>query len=134
MSKRLHAAECNHPAHERELVALVEALKYWRVYLWGAVVKTYTDSSFLRYLKTCELNSPRQVRWVSLIETYNVQFTHIPGTTNTAADAISRLKGAIASILPLEPAEDWSDLYTLRDPPIAGFAPWKPDAPVVVVR
>ena len=59
-----------------------------------------------------------------------MQFTHIPGTTNTAADALSRLKGAIAPILPLKPAEDWSDLYTLRDTPIAGFAPWRPDAPV----
>ena len=29
MSKKLHAAECNYPAHERELLALVEAFKYW---------------------------------------------------------------------------------------------------------
>ena len=123
MSKKLHAAECNYPAHERELLALVEALKYWRVYLWGAVVKAYTDNLFMRDLKTCGLNSPRQVRWVSIIETYNVQFTHIPGTTHTADDALSRLKGAMAPILPLEPAEDWTELYTSRDTPIAGFAP-----------
>ena len=130
ISKKLHAAECNYPAHERELLALVEALKYWRVYLCGAVVEVYIDSSFLRYHKTCELNSPRQVRWVSIIEIYNVQFTHIPGTKNTAADALSRLNGAIAPILPLEPAEDWSDLYTSRDTRIAGFAPWGHDVPV----
>ena len=35
MSKKLNAAECNYPAHEREVLALVEALKYWRAYLWG---------------------------------------------------------------------------------------------------
>ena len=58
MSKKLNAAECNYPAHEMETLAL----KYWRPYLWGADVRAYTDSSFLRYLKTCELNSPRQVR------------------------------------------------------------------------
>ena len=67
MSRKLNATECNYPAHERETLALVTALKYWRPYLWGADIRSYTDSPFLRYLKTCELNSPRQVRWVSLI-------------------------------------------------------------------
>ena len=88
MSKKLNAAECNYPAHEMEVLALVEALKHWRAYLWGAQVKAYTDSSFLRFLNTCELNSPRQVRWVSLINTYNVEIMHIPGTTNTAAESL----------------------------------------------
>ena len=71
-SKKLNAAECNYPAHEREVLALVEALKYWRPYLWGAKIQAYTDSSFLRYLKTCELTSPRHACLVSLIDTYNV--------------------------------------------------------------
>ena len=52
MSKKLNAAECNYPAHEMEVLALVEALKHCRAYLWGAKVKAYTDSSFLRYLRT----------------------------------------------------------------------------------
>ena len=87
MSKKLNAAECNYPAHERKTLALVTALKYWRPYLWGADIRAYTDSSFLRYLKTYELNSPRQVRWVALIESYGVKIAHIPGTTNTAGDS-----------------------------------------------
>ena len=68
MSKKLNAAECKYPAHKMEKLALVTALKYWRPYLCGADIRTYTDSSFLRYLKTCELNSPRQVRWVSSLK------------------------------------------------------------------
>ena len=35
MSKKLNAAECYYPAHEMEVLALVEALKHWRAYLWG---------------------------------------------------------------------------------------------------
>ena len=62
MRKKLNAAECNYPAHERELLALVHALTYWRQYLWGAHIKAYTDSTFLKYLKTYELSSTRQVR------------------------------------------------------------------------
>ena len=30
MSKKLNAAECNYPVHEREVLALLEALKHWR--------------------------------------------------------------------------------------------------------
>ena len=33
MSKKLNAAECNYPAYERETLALVTAIKYWRPYL-----------------------------------------------------------------------------------------------------
>ena len=111
MSKKLNAAECNYHAHEMEVLALVEALKHWRAYLWGVQVKAYTDSSFLHFLKTCELNSPRQVRWVSLINTYNVEIMHIHGTTNTAADSLSRLKGDINPLLPITATDDWRQQY-----------------------
>ena len=45
MSKKLNAAECNYPAHERETLAPVAALKYWPPYLWGGDIRAYTDSS-----------------------------------------------------------------------------------------
>ena len=127
MSQKLQPAECSYSAHEREMLALVVALKHWRAYLWGAQIKAYTDSTFVRYLKTCELNSPRQARWVSLIETYNVEFTHISGTTNTAIDALSRLKGSLMPILPMDPVEDCGSLYMTDNTPIAGLTPWRAD-------
>ena len=36
MNNKLKAAECNYTAHEMEVLALVETLKQWRAYLWGA--------------------------------------------------------------------------------------------------
>ena len=44
-------------------------------------------------------------------------------------DALPRLKCAITPILSAEHEEDWSDFYTSRDTPFAGFAPWIPDTP-----
>ena len=111
MTMKLCAAEYNYPAHERKLLALLRALTYWRSYLWGARIKAYTDSTFVKYLRTCELNSPRQVRWVSLIESYNVEFTHIPGTTNTAADALSRLDHSLMPLQLSDTKEDWISDY-----------------------
>ena len=127
ISKKLNAAECNYHAHEREVLALVEAMKHWRAYLWGAKVKADTDSSFMRYLKTVEVTSARMMRWISLIGTYTVEFTHISGTTNIAADALSRLKWDINPLLPVDPREDWKQQYETFDLPIAGYTPWRPN-------
>jgi len=91
MSKKFSPAEAKYPAHERELLAIVQALQHWRPYLWGHPVTAYTGSTFLKYLKTRQLTTDRQARWVALIETYNITISHIPGTTNTAADALSRI-------------------------------------------
>ena len=79
--------------------------------LIGHTTKAYTDSTFLKYLKTYELSSLRQVHWVTLIETFNVEFTHIPGVTNTAADALSRHDHSIMPLLMPDPAESWSADY-----------------------
>ena len=111
MGKKLNPAECNYPSHKMEVLALVEGLKYWRAYLWGAKVKAYTDNSFFRYLRTCEIQSPRQARWVALIDTYNVEIQHIPGTTNTAADSLSRPTGVINPLLTMDPVEGWKPPY-----------------------
>jgi len=56
-----------------------------------------------------------------------VEFTHIPGTTNTAADALSRLSCFI-QLNPLEmadPNETWMSDYLQQDHPINGFKPWE---------
>ena len=58
MRKKLVPAERNYPAHEREILALVVAMKYWSSYLSGFQIMAYTDSSFTCYMKTCEMNSP----------------------------------------------------------------------------
>ena len=92
MSEKLQAAELNYPAHEKELLALVVALKHWRHYLWlRSDTLAYTDSTFLTHLRTQEVVSPRQARWLSTISQYSPTIIHIPGTTNVVADALSRV-------------------------------------------
>ena len=115
-SKKLNPAERNYPAHEKELLALIQALTQWRHYLLGADVQVYTDSSYLKYLPTRDLGIPgRHSRWMSLLGHYNVTIHHIPGTTNTAADALSRDPALLAPLLPAPAYEDWTEAY-LSDP------------------
>ena len=90
-SRKLSSAERNYPAHEKECLAVVDSLQRWRHYLLGAVqVIVHTDNITLKYLNTMKDTSPRMNRWLEKLSRFNFEIRHIPGTTNTAADALSR--------------------------------------------
>ena len=72
MSKKLNSAECNYHTHEREFLALVQALRHWRHYVMGPPVVAYTDNVALRHYKTAPNLSPRMARWLGDIELYNL--------------------------------------------------------------
>ena len=92
-SRKLLQAEKNYPVHEKEMLALVDAVKHWRHYLLGAEVHVNTDSSAMMYLQMSARPSSRQVRWVEELQQYNLKTRHIPGKENAAADALSRIPG-----------------------------------------
>ena len=91
MSHKMNPAEAGYSAHERELLALICALGHWRHYLLGHHTHVLTDNAPLRWLQTQTNLSQRQARWVTTIAHYDIDVQHIPGATNTAADAISRI-------------------------------------------
>ena len=45
-SRKLRNAELNYATHDKEALAIVEAVREWRVYLLGRHVKVYTDHKF----------------------------------------------------------------------------------------
>ena len=71
-SRKLKPAERNYPTHEREMLALVHALKKWKHYLMGSKTLAYTDNLALKYWRTSENLSPRQVRWVAHINILDI--------------------------------------------------------------
>jgi hypothetical protein len=72
-SRKLSNAEKNYPVHERELLAIVYALKEWRPYLHGSHFFIKTDHRALRYLDTQTNLSDRQTRWMETIQEYEYQ-------------------------------------------------------------
>ena len=61
-SRKLNPAEKNYPTHEREMLALVHALKKWKHYLLGSKVVAYTDNVALKFWRTAQNLSLRQIR------------------------------------------------------------------------
>ena len=91
-SRKLTSAERNYTTTEQELLAVVHALQTWRCYLEGArfpfVVRT--DHNPLTYLPTQPNLSRRQARWSEYLQRFHFQWEYKAGSTNSAADALSR--------------------------------------------
>ena len=60
-------------------------------YLLGAESIAYTDNIATRHIRTSQHLSSRQIRWLQVIERYNIDIRHIPGVANKAADTLPRL-------------------------------------------
>jgi hypothetical protein len=89
-SRKLTPAERNYPVHDREMLAVVYALRKWRHYLLGRPVTILTDHKALEYFATQPHLNERQARWSGLLAEFDYRISHRPGKQNQVADALSR--------------------------------------------
>ena len=90
-SKTLNEAQRNYTTTEKELLAVVYALDKFRAYLVGADIVIFTDHAALKYLLTKQNGKARPIRWVLLLQEFNLQFKDKKGVENVVADHLSRL-------------------------------------------
>lgn len=90
-SRNLNNAEKNYPTIEKELLAIIWAVKHFRPYLYGRLFKILTDHRPLVYLFGMKDPSSRLMKFRLLLEEYDFQVEYIKGKDNSAADALSRL-------------------------------------------
>ncbi|KAF9760652.1 Transposon Tf2-9 polyprotein [Nosema granulosis] len=87
-SNKLKAAEKNYTTTEKELLAIIKALKHFKSIILGTRIKVLTDHKNLTYITTCENN--RAQRWKILLDEFNVELEYIEGKRNIEADMFSR--------------------------------------------
>jgi hypothetical protein len=69
---QLKAAEKNYPIHEKELLAIIRALKKWRADLLGLPIYIYTDHKTLENFNTQKDLSCCQLCWQEFLSQYEV--------------------------------------------------------------
>src|SRR5487761_1621110 len=90
------STERNYDIYERELLAIIKAVTHWRPYLiWTQELFTIvTDHANLLYWKSPRKLNRHTARWHAELQDYYFSLQHTPGSSHTAADALSRPPGA----------------------------------------
>ncbi|KAL6344436.1 hypothetical protein AAG906_039692 [Vitis piasezkii] len=99
-SKTLNEAQRNYTTTEKELLAVVFALDKFRPYLVGSFIIVFTDHSALKYLLTKQDAKARLIRWILLLQEFDLQIRDNKRVENVVADHLSRLVIAHNSHVP----------------------------------
>ncbi|MDD0148337.1 reverse transcriptase, partial [Shigella flexneri] len=90
-SRMLSAPELNYATTEKELLAIVFSFNKFRPYVLGSKVTVFTDHSAIKYLMVKKDAKPRLIRWVLLLQEFDVEVQDKAGKQNLVADHLSRL-------------------------------------------
>ncbi|KAK9003791.1 hypothetical protein V6N11_018688 [Hibiscus sabdariffa] len=108
-SKTLNEAQVNYTTTEKELLAVIFAFDKFRSYLLGTKVTVFTDHSAIKYLLSKKDAKPRLIRWILLLQEFDVEIIDKKGTENQVADHLSRLENKAIATSPIEIKETFPD-------------------------
>ncbi|KAJ8651413.1 hypothetical protein O0I10_013045 [Lichtheimia ornata] len=112
----LNKPERNYSVYEKEFVAVVHFVKFFRTYLLGRHFYVYTDHQALRYILYIKNDaSSRVLRWQLAMQEYDFDVYYRPGKQNANPDALSRLpERAYAQEERLHSEDNEEDVKSLR--------------------
>ena len=90
-SKTLDETQQNYTTTEQELLAVVYAMEKFHPYLLYSKVIVYTDHVALKHLLGKKDVKPRLIRWILLLQQFDLEIKDKEGVENVVADHLSRL-------------------------------------------
>ncbi|WZY77754.1 hypothetical protein YC2023_024138 [Brassica napus] len=91
-SRTLDEAQRNYATTEKELLAVVYAFEKFRQYLIGSRVIVHTDHAAIKYLMQKKDAKPRLIRWILLLQEFDIEIKDKRGVDNGVADHLSRIR------------------------------------------
>jgi hypothetical protein len=89
-SKTRNEAQLNYATRKKELLAAVFAFEKIRSYIVNSEVIVYTNHAAIKYIMSKKDAKPRLVRWILLLQEFNVEIRDKKVVENVVADHLSR--------------------------------------------
>jgi hypothetical protein len=91
MSQSFNGAEHNYDTHDKELLAIIKSLEFWRIFLEGTKepITIFTDHRNLEYWQESRTFNRWHARWHLLLANYNFRINYCPGKQSGKPDALS---------------------------------------------
>ncbi|MCO5548898.1 hypothetical protein L7F22_002360 [Adiantum nelumboides] len=88
-SKNLDRAQRNNLAYDRELLAIIHALKKWKHYLYGATFEVRTDHEILKWLSSQNELKGRKPQCAEMLQEFDLQTRYQRGNYNVVGDNVT---------------------------------------------
>ena len=118
-SRRLNQHEANYSASELEVLAVVDSLEHFHVYVHGRHTHIFSDHAALQWLFSLKKPTSRLYRWSVRLSVYTYTIHHRAGKLHQVPDALSRdpvaLFSDIATIKQAQSKTDVSSIHKLTE-------------------
>ena len=96
----------------------------FRPYIVDSKVNVHTDHAAIKYLMEKKYTKPRLIRWVLLLQEFDLHIIDRKGAENSIADNLSRLENVLDDPLPIDDSFPDEQLATIN---VSHSTPWYAD-------